>query len=160
MSSDNQEIKVERRRSKESIEDRNVVDSTDQNSQPKVERRRKRSGIHGGSNLTTKYEKYIPAGYRGRFVNPSKDRPQYLYDNDWEFAKDENGSRIYLTANHGKDAEENKFILMIKKEEYWQADKADERAARKERLADTPTLSKEEKSSDFFKDTGLAKDHV
>jgi hypothetical protein len=49
---------------------------------------------------------------------------------------------------------------MIKKEEYWQADKADERAVRKERLADTPTLSAEEKSSDFFKDTGLAKDHV
>lgn len=144
MSSDNQEVKVERRRIQKSVEDRIVaVDTATEESTPKVERRRAKVGYGATRDKLEKYKKYIPAGYVGRFEDPSMEQCEFLYDQDWEFAKDEDGGRVLVTANRGKDAESHRFVLMIKRQDYYDADKAEEARRNKQRLHSQGSLKNE-----------------
>src|ERR1017187_1587711 len=93
-----------------------VEDSTDTVSEAPVRVRRK-SRNQGAKGPLAGYDRYIPKGWRGRFVNPSNNRPQVLYDRDYEFATDENGSRIYVAMNSGSEGDKNKYVLMMIREE-------------------------------------------
>lgn len=151
MSSDSL-IQVERRRHKVSTEDRTVAVDSAASPAPKIERRRKPLGLGGTRDLLEKYKKYIPEGYVGRFEDPRMDQCEFLYDQDWEFALDEEGKRVLVTANRSKDAESHRFVLMIKKQEFYDADIAEEAARSKARLHSQGSLKNEVRSNDSFSD--------
>jgi hypothetical protein len=163
MSSDVQETKIERRRLTKSAEDRaiEVVDTTEGSQVTKVERRRKKTGLGATRDLLARYNKYIPEGYVARFEDPRMDQCEFLYDQDWEYAKDEQGGRILVTANRDKDADAHRFVMMIKRKDWYEADQAEEAARSKARLHGQGSLKGEIASqSDFASGIGYREEKI
>ncbi len=134
--SDDQEkvdkVNVKRTRSEVPTEERAlVVDSAIATGKPNIPRRRAYAGDQTSSKLTY-LKKYVPDGYIGRGINPLlvEDR----LSRGWEFASDEQGERIHVTANQGKSADAHNFIFMIKRQEFVDEDNADRAAQYESKL--------------------------
>lgn len=129
--------------------------------------RRRASGITGATPWTKGYEKYIPPGFKGQFVDPGLGNfDQELYPRGWDYAKDENGNSIYAICNKNTNSSSHKFPLMIAPKEVVEAEQAAVCRDNAERLdidklqenLNVP-MAKNYKRDPFFSDIQTVEDH-
>ena len=127
--------------------------------------RRNRPKLSKSQRKTNRLKRFVPNGYTHRLVDPNDDRLEDLLDTDWEFAKDENGQRVFESANYHVGAEVPKQVLMIKREEWHRDDQRQKAIARFERVQARTVdvvvngVSTHRGSKDpFFRDIGISSD--
>lgn len=123
--------------------------------------RRRKSASNSQKGPYSGIEKFIPKGHVGRIVSTLGGQTERLYDEDWDFARDEHNNKIFLdsTKQVTKDADV-KHVLMVKREEFHKADLAEKAQHRSEGLGLIAKKFNSAVSSrdPFFNDVGLHAD--
>lgn len=137
-----------------------TMDATSEESTPNIARRRK-GAISAEKGPFSGLKKYIKKDEVGRIVSTLGGQTERLYEEDWNFAVDENGSRIFVdsTKQVSKDADV-KHVLMVKKKVFHEADLQEKARQRSEGLG---LMSKQfnagiSSKDPFFQDVGLTTD--
>ena len=146
--------------------DTDAITSADEGSVEERPVRRNRAKISKSQRRTNRLKRFVPNGYVHRLADPTDDRIEDLLDQEWSFAKDDHGQRVFETANHGIGDNVPKQVLMIKREEWHKDDQRAKAKARFDRVnARTKDVvvngvSTNQGSKDpFFRDIGISADY-